>query len=104
MSRKKRNPVVAELPAEPAERQPQPQETDRPVEQSGDLQGLSDDPDAGPQSVRELTEEGQSFEAGVISGVENAPPADAGPIKVRRRPEDDVPPEYTDRVPDEPKE
>jgi hypothetical protein len=41
--------------------------------QSGDTQGLSDVAEAGSQSVEELVEEGQSFEAEVISGVENAP-------------------------------
>ena len=73
-------------------------------EQSGDLQGLNDDPEATSQSVRELAEEGQAFEAAVVSGVENAPNADAGPVKTHEAPEDDVPPEYTDRDPDDPKE
>jgi hypothetical protein len=41
--------------------------------QSGDTQGLSDVAEAGPESVLELVEEGQYFEAEVISGVENAP-------------------------------
>lgn len=75
-----------------------------PVEQSGDLQGLSDDPDADSESVRELVEEGQFYEAEVINGVENAPPADAGPVRTHERKVDDVPPEYTDRRQDEPKE
>src|SRR5579862_6157958 len=39
--------------------------------QSGDLQGLSDIPGADSESVRELLEEGQAFEAGIVSGVEN---------------------------------
>ena len=74
------------------------------VEQSGDLQGLSDVAEADGESVRELVEEGQFFEADVVSGVENAPPADDGPIKIRRRSEDDVPPEYRERPRDEPQE
>src|ERR1700690_3376506 len=41
--------------------------------QSGDTQGLSNREEAGPESVEELIEEGQSFEAEAISGVENAP-------------------------------
>lgn len=72
--------------------------------QAGDLQGLSDLEEADSESVSELLEEGQFFEAEVISGVEDAPPADAGPVRVRKRPEDDLPPEYTDTDPDEPKE
>ena len=46
--------------------------------QSGDTQGLSDLAEAGSESVEELVEEGQFFEAEVIGGVENAPDADAG--------------------------
>jgi hypothetical protein len=80
------------------------EESDPQAEQSGDLQGLNDDADADSQSVRELVEEGQFFEAEIVSGVENAPTADEGPVRVHKRREDDVPPEYTDRVPDEPKE
>jgi hypothetical protein len=72
--------------------------------QSGDLQGLSDVAGADSQSVRELLEEGQYFEASVVSGVENAPPADAGPVKTHEVPEDDVPPEYVDHPKGEPRE
>ena len=98
MSRKKQRADVAS----PVKTQQQVK--DRPVEQSGDLQGLSDVADADAESVRELVEEGQFFEAEVVSGVEEAPPADTGSVRIRRRREDDVPPEYTDRPPDEPKE
>ncbi len=62
--------------------------------QSGDLQGLSDVEEADSESVDELLEEGQSFEAEAVSGVENAPDADRGPIRTREVPEDDVPEEY----------
>src|SRR5262249_18785961 len=65
--------------------------------QSGDTQGLSHTPQANSQSVEELVAEGQSFEAGVISGVENAPPADLAEVKTKEVPEDDVPPEYLDQ-------
>jgi hypothetical protein len=71
---------------------------------SGDLQGLSNDAESESQSVRELVEEGQAFEAQVISGVENADPPDRRPIRTRQVPEDDVPREYTDYPPDEPRE
>jgi len=46
--------------------------------------------------VEELVEEGQAFEAGVVSGVENAPDADESEVKTREVPEDDVPQEYLD--------
>jgi hypothetical protein len=64
---------------------------------------LPDVPEAGSESVRELLEEGQAFEASVVSGIENAPPADAGEVTTREVPEDDVPPEYLEHDPDEPK-
>lgn len=62
--------------------------------QSGDTQGLSDVAEAGSESVEELVEEGQSFEAEVISGVENAPDADVSEVHTKQVPEDDVPLEY----------
>ena len=64
--------------------------------QSGDIQQLSDRPLASSESVEELVEEGNTFEAGVVSGVENAPDADAGEVRTRQVPEDDVPEEYLD--------
>ena len=65
--------------------------------QSGDTEGLSRAEIAGSESVEELLEEGQAFEAGVISGVENAPDADKGGVRTRQVPEDDVPQEYLDK-------
>ena len=65
--------------------------------QSGDTQGLSDVAEADSESIEELVEEGQCFEAEVISGVGNAPDADQGEVHTRQVPEDDVPPEYQDR-------
>jgi hypothetical protein len=62
--------------------------------QSGDTQGLSDVAGADSESVLELIEEGQSFEAEVISGVENAPDPDVAEVHTRQVPEDDVPSEY----------
>lgn len=59
-------------------------------------QHLLRSPLEGPQSVEELLEEGQSFEAGIISGVEDAPDADQGEVRTRQVPEDDVPQEYLD--------
>jgi hypothetical protein len=65
--------------------------------QSGDLQGLSDVEEADSESVDELLEEGQSFEAEAVSGVENAPDADRGPVRTHEVPEDDVPEEYLEK-------
>ena len=62
--------------------------------QSGDTQGLSDVAEADSESVEELLEEGQSFEAEVISGVENAPDPDVSEVHTRQFLEDDVPTEY----------
>ena len=62
--------------------------------QSGDLQGLSGVEDVDSESVRELAEEGQDFEAEVVDGVENAADPDVSEVKTREVPEDDVPEEY----------
>ena len=70
--------------------------------QSGDLQGLPAREESESESVQELVEEGQYYEASVVDSVENAPPADEGPLRPRRRPEDELPPEYADKLPDEP--
>jgi hypothetical protein len=66
----------------------------RSAGQSGDTQGLPASPDVDSESVEELLEEGQSFEAEVLDGVENAPDADEGEIRTKEVPEDDVPEEY----------
>ncbi len=65
--------------------------------QSGDTQGLSDVAEAGSESVEELVEEGQSFEAEVISGVEEAADPDVSEVHTKEVPEDDVPSEYLGR-------
>jgi N utilization substance protein A len=62
--------------------------------QSGDTQGLSDVAEAGSESVEELVESGQSFEAEAIGGVEDAPDADVAEVHTKEVPEDDVPSEY----------
>jgi hypothetical protein len=58
---------------------------------------LSDVAEAGSESVEELLEEGQSFEAEAVGGVENAPDPDVAEVHTRQVPEDDVPSEYLDR-------
>jgi len=65
--------------------------------QSGDTQGLSDVAEAGSESVEELVEEGQSFEAEAIGGVEDAPDADVAEVHTKQVPEDDVPSEYLEK-------
>lgn len=62
--------------------------------QSGDTQGLSDVAEVGGESVEELVEEGQSFEAEATGGVEDAPDADVAEVHTKQVPEDDVPSEY----------
>jgi hypothetical protein len=64
--------------------------------QSGDIEGLSREAITDSESVEELVEEGQAFEAGIVDAVENAPDADEGEIRTREVPEDDVPEEYRD--------
>jgi len=64
--------------------------------QSGDTERISRSAIADSESVEELLEEGQAFEAGVVDGVENAPDADQGEVRTREVPEDDVPQEYLD--------
>ena len=64
--------------------------------QAGDVEGLSRTEIADSESVEELVAEGQAFEAGIVSGVENAPNPDQGGVRTRQVPEDDVPREYLD--------
>ena len=69
----------------------------RSAGQSGALQGLSDRAGADSESVDELLEEGNAFEAEIVDGVENAPDADEGEVRTHEVPEDDVPEEYLDQ-------
>jgi len=65
--------------------------------QSGDNQGLSRRESADSESVEELTEEGQEYEAEVISGVENARDPDQAEVTTKEVSEDDVPSEYDEQ-------
>jgi hypothetical protein len=69
----------------------------RAGEQSGDLQGLSNVEGADSESVDELLEEGNAFEADVVKGVEDAGDADEGEVRTHEVPQDDVPGEYLDK-------
>ena len=64
--------------------------------QSGDLQGLSDFESADSESVSELLEEGNAFEADVVAGVEHVEDDEEEEVHTHEVPEDDVPKEYQD--------
>ena len=66
----------------------------RSAGQAGDTQGISARPTADSESVEELLEEGQSFEAEILHGVENAKDPDESEVRPKQVPEDDVPEEY----------
>jgi hypothetical protein len=88
-ARRRGNPVETELGTFAA----QPGLGPESGGQSGDIQGLSAAEVADAESVEELAEEGQAFEAELIDAVENAP---EGELRTREVPEDDVPEEYLD--------
>jgi hypothetical protein len=62
--------------------------------QSGDDQQISDRENSNSESVEELLEEGNAFEADVVAGVEDADDPDVSEVITRQVPEDDVPEEY----------
>ena len=63
----------------------------------GDFGGASVAESVDSESADELLEEGQTFEAGVVSGVEDAPDPDQGEVRTHEVPQDDVPEEYDDK-------
>src|SRR5437588_10434120 len=69
----------------------------RSAVQSGDLQGLSNAETVDSESVGELVEEGNAFEADIGAGVEDAGRHDEGEGRNHEVPEDDVPDEYLDK-------
>jgi hypothetical protein len=68
-----------------------------PVRQSGDFEGVSRSEQADSESVDELVEEGNLFEAGAVAGVEESDNADEREVHTHEVPEDDVPEEYLDK-------
>ena len=64
--------------------------------QGGATQQISDTPSADFESVEELVEEGNAFEANVIYGVEYARDQRVSEVFTHEIPEDDVPAEYLD--------
>jgi len=65
--------------------------------QSGDLQGLSNIEGADSESVSELIEQGNAFEADAVSGVEHAGDTDEKEVHTHEVPQDDVPGEYLNK-------
>jgi hypothetical protein len=68
----------------------------RSAGQAGDLQGLSDVEAADSESADELIEEGNAFEAGIVTGVEDAERETPSEVHTHEVLEDDVPEEYLD--------
>jgi hypothetical protein len=66
----------------------------RSAGQAGDLQGLSDVEAADSEGADELLEEGNAFEAGIVTGVEAAERATPSEVHTHEVLEDDVPQEY----------
>ena len=62
-----------------------------------DFQGLSRKEYADSESVDELVEEGNIFEAGAVAGVEEADDSDEREVHTHEVPEDDVPEEYLEK-------
>lgn len=71
--RRDREAELVDLDSEPADSES--------GEQSGDVQGLAADGEAADQSVEELAEEGQPYEAGVVEGVEDAGEHPEAPVR-----------------------
>jgi hypothetical protein len=65
--------------------------------QSADFEGLSRVEQADSESVDELVEEGNVFEAGAVAGVEEADDEDTREVHTHEVSEDDVPGEYLDK-------
>lgn len=68
----------------------------RSTRRSEDFAGLSRAEEADSESVNELVEEGNLFEAGAVAGVQDADESDEREVHTREVPEDDVPEEYLD--------
>jgi hypothetical protein len=64
--------------------------------QSGDIQGISRPAEADSESVEELVEEGNAFEASIVDGVENAKDPDVSEVMTRQVSESAVPEQYRD--------
>jgi hypothetical protein len=101
----RKKPAAPEKQVRPVRRKSQSVDTAAPFPespvsrstgQSGDLQGLSNVEGADSESVKELLEEGNAFEADAVMGVELAGDTEGGEVHTHELPEDDVPGEYLD--------
>ncbi len=88
----KKTPIRRAQPLEPSRK-----ERAASARQSPDLEGLSRVAQANSESVDELVEEGNIFEAGAVAGVEEADDQDTREVHTHEVPEDDVPDEYLDK-------
>lgn len=70
---------------------------ERNPDRESDFQGLSRVAGADSESVDELVEEGNVFEAGAVAGVEEADNSDEREVHTHELPEDDVPDEYLEK-------
>ena len=66
-------------------------------ELSGDLQGLPEVEHLDSENLHELIEEGNAFEANVLTGVQDAEDNEGKEVHTHEVPEDDVPGEYLDQ-------
>jgi hypothetical protein len=62
--------------------------------QSGDVRGLPNTATVDAESVEELVDEGNAFEANAVCGVENAKDPGVSEVATRQVPEGDLPDEY----------
>ena len=88
---KKKRTLKASGPMELSLRTPEHRSTSL----SGDLQGLPRAAGADSESVSELVEEGNPYEAEIVEAVETAEDM-TQEVRTREVPEDDVPEEYLD--------
>jgi hypothetical protein len=97
-SKRAKKSVRAKAQSSKARKVEKPLRSDRSPRdvESGDLQGLSNRERADSESVDELLEEGNAFEAGIVEGVEEADDSEGREVHTREVPEDDVPEEYLD--------
>jgi hypothetical protein len=74
-----------------------PRTKNRSGELSGDLQALPEVEHLDSENLLELIEEGNAFEANVLTGVEDAEDNEGKEVHTHEVPEDDVPGEYLDQ-------
>lgn len=74
-----------------------PRTKNRSGELSGDLQALPEVEHLDSENLLELIEEGNAFEANVLTGVQDAEDNEGKEVHTHEVPEDDVPGEYLDQ-------